>query len=46
MTDPLTQIVLPGEADLKLTRPGGTPFLEEQAVVNGWIFSNAKPIVG
>src|SRR6476469_5552073 len=47
MTDPVTQVVVPGEADLKLTRPGRyTVFLEEQSVVNGRIFSNAKPIVG
>jgi len=46
MTDRLTQIVIPGEADLKLTRPGRYAFLEEQAVANGRIFSNAKPIVG
>lgn len=47
ITDPLTQIVMPGQAELELTQVGTyTVFLEEQSVVNGRIYSTSQTIDG
>ena len=47
ITDNLTQIVMPGEADLSLQgNLNYTVFLEEQSVVNGQIFSVRETITG
>src|SRR5262249_20718771 len=45
MTDTLTQVVVPGQAELKLTQPGTyTIFLEHASVVNGRIYVNTESI--
>jgi hypothetical protein len=45
-TDALTQVVVPGSAELEM-RPGTyTVFLEEQSVVNGRIYSTSEPVDG
>ena len=36
MTDPVTQIVVPGEADLKLTRPGRYTVFFGRAICGEW----------
>lgn len=47
ITDSLTQIVVPGRAELTLTTPGTyTVFLEEQSVVNGRIYSSKEAVNG
>lgn len=47
VTDSLTQVVVPGRAELSLKRDHGyTVFLEEQSVVNGKIYSTAQSIQG
>ena len=47
LTDSLTQVVVPGHADLTLTPPGTyTIFLEENTVVNGRIYSASQSVNG
>ena len=47
LTDSLTQVVVPGEAELYLKRGGVyTVFLEEESVVNGKIYSTNRGVQG
>ena len=47
ITDSLTQVVVPGRAELTLTTPGTyAVFLEEQSVVNGRIYSTTEAVNG
>ena len=47
ITDALTQVVVPGKAELSLQHGQRyTVFLEEQSVVNGKVFSSNESIVG
>lgn len=46
VTDSLTQIVVPGGAELSLKRGQYSVFLEEQSIVNGKIFSTTQSING
>src|SRR5216683_2290736 len=47
LTDSLTQVVVPGHADLRLTQTGTyTIFLEENSVVNGRIYSVSESVDG
>lgn len=47
LTDSLTQVVVPGHAELSLNTPATyTIFLEEQSVVNGRIYSTTGPVDG
>lgn len=46
VTDSLTQIVVPGSAELKLQPGRYSVFLEEQSVVNGKIYSTPQSIGG
>jgi hypothetical protein len=47
LTDSLTQVVVPGQAQLSLNAPATyTIFLEEQSVVDGRIYSNTESVVG
>lgn len=47
LTDLLTQVVVPGKAELELkTRGKYTVFLEEQSVVNGRIYSTTQSVNG
>ena len=47
LTDSLTQVVVPGQANLALTTPGTyVVFLEEQSVVNGQIYSTSESVAG
>jgi hypothetical protein len=47
LTDSLTQVVVPGKAELDLKTPGKyTIFLEEQSVVNGRIYSTTESVNG
>jgi hypothetical protein len=46
VTDSLTQVVVPGSADLNLKRGRYTVFLEEQSTVNGKIYSTTQSIDG
>lgn len=47
ITESLTQVVVPGKADLTLKTPGRyTIFLEEQSVVNGRIYSTRQSVNG
>lgn len=46
-TDGLTQLVIPGEAELKLAQPGRyTIFVEKDAVVNGRFYSGSESLGG
>lgn len=45
-TDSLTQVVVPGAAELRLHRGRYTVFLEEESVVNGKIYSATQPVAG
>ena len=45
-TDSLTQVVVPGTAELRLHRGRYTVFLEEDSVVNGKIYSATQPVDG
>lgn len=46
VTDSLTQIVVPGGAELSLRRGRYSVFLEEQSMVNGKIYSTTQSIDG
>jgi hypothetical protein len=47
ITDSLTQVVVPGKAELTLNTPGTyTIFLEEQSVVDGQIYSTTEAVNG
>ena len=47
LTDSLTQVVVPGDAELSLSTPATyTIFLEEQSVVDGRIYSTMQSIAG
>lgn len=47
LTDSLTQVVVPGDAELSLSTPATyTIFLEEQSVVDGRIYSTKQSIAG
>jgi hypothetical protein len=46
VTDSLTQIVVPGKAELDLQRGRYSVFLEEQSTVNGKIYSTTQSIDG
>lgn len=47
LADHLTQVVVPGQAELALAQTGTyTVFLEEQSVVNGQIYSTSQSING
>jgi hypothetical protein len=47
LTDSLTQVVVPGRADLRLTQPGRyTIFLEKNSVVNGRIYLVSESVDG
>jgi hypothetical protein len=46
VTDSLTQIVVPGSAELNLQRGQYSVFLEEQSTVNGKIYSTTQSIDG
>jgi len=47
LTESLTQVVVPGKAELELKTPGKyTVFLEEQSVVNGRIYSTTQSVNG
>ena len=47
LTDSLTQVVVPGQAQLSLNPPGTyTIFLEEQSVVDGRIYSTTESVDG
>jgi hypothetical protein len=47
LTDSLTQVVVPGRAELSLNTPATyTIFLEEQSVVDGRIYSTTQSIAG
>jgi hypothetical protein len=45
-TDSLTQVVVPGTAELQLQRGLYTVFLEEESVVNGKVYSTTQPVDG
>jgi hypothetical protein len=45
-TDSLTQVVVPGTAELALHRGTYTVFLEEESEVNGKIYSTTQPVDG
>jgi hypothetical protein len=46
MTDSLTQVVVPGNAELNLQPGRYTVFLEEQSTVNGKIYSTTQSVEG
>lgn len=47
ITDSLTQVVVPGSADLALKKElSYTVFLEEEFVANGWIYSATESVRG
>jgi hypothetical protein len=46
MTDSLTQVVAPGNAQLNLKRGDYTVFLEEHSTVNGKIYSTSQSVSG
>ncbi len=46
VTDSLTQIVVPGNAELNLQPGRYSVFLEEQSIVNGKIYSTTESIAG
>lgn len=46
VTDSLTQIVVPGSADLHLKPANYEVFLEEESVVNGKIYSTSESVSG
>jgi hypothetical protein len=46
VTDSLTQIVVPGRAEVHLERGWYTVFLEEESVVNGKIYSATQSVSG
>src|SRR5215471_18764498 len=47
LTDSLTQVVVPGQAELSLKAPATyTIFLEEQSVVDGRIYSATESVAG
>ncbi len=47
LTDLLTQVVVPGQAELNLRRDTTyTVFLEKQSVINGRIYSTTQPVDG
>lgn len=46
VTDSLTQLVVPGKAELSLQQGQYTVFLEEQSIVNGEVFSTTQSVDG